>query len=157
MAGMFRNEPNPISSEGYGREYRQDAISITNAGHDGLLQCHKRSVRRWRNRLGRLPKTGNKPKTKLRGYDGFLLVLMRLTWPMCSADELIAFVLQVLCLPARCNVTSLRRRAARPCLTSTPFVPVAHLGALLCSHDCCLVFAPPCPRPAPPRPATPPS
>jgi len=86
----LRPHPRRGGSHGYSHAHRQDCLQQANAHLP--YTCSRRSITRWRTRiLSDLP-SGNKQTPKIHGTDQFALIMYRLAWPKCSADEMRAFL-----------------------------------------------------------------
>jgi hypothetical protein len=90
----LRNEPAHPSlggSEGHDTRHRQDALNAAAAG--AVVTPSRRSLLRWTvHGTGRQKKRGNHPKRKLRGKEGLAVVLYRIAYPTCTADQMITFI-----------------------------------------------------------------
>ena len=85
--------PSLGGSEGYDTRHRQDALNAAAAG--AVVAPSSRSLLRWAaNGTGRQKKRGNHPKRKLPGKEGLLVVLCRIAYPTCTADQMITFIFE---------------------------------------------------------------
>ena len=94
VARRTDNTPHPSEggARGYDPSYRQDALVAAAAGVP--VRPSVRSLLRWAVRPQRLQMTGNTGNVKITGIDLYHLIMYRLIYPECTADEMRRFIFQ---------------------------------------------------------------